>query len=187
MLNRVFGFFRQLKRAVVLLMRGNYDAFAQGVYKKLRTAPIVGRLCVYYKNYLDRRDIRKFERKPRPHVVNILTPLFFDFEGKDMYCGGAERYLIELNRIIRKLGYETAVYQCGTSSWVRWYNDLCVEGLPASGDIELLNREFHRRVPPGALTIYFAFSYAFPYAHAEQPGNKPWNMVGSRGLPISAG
>ena len=104
MLNRVFGFFRNLKRAAVLLMRGDYDAVAQGVYRKLRKAPVAGRLCVYYKNYLDRRDIRRFERKPRPHVVNILSPLFFDFDGKDMYCGGAERYLIELNRIIRKLG-----------------------------------------------------------------------------------
>ncbi|MGA2061319.1 MAG: glycosyltransferase [Thermoguttaceae bacterium] len=168
--HRVKSCARLAKRAIVLLRRGDYDAFVQGVYKKLRSAPIVGRLCVCYKNYLDRRDIRNFERKPRPHVVNILTPLFFDFEGKDMYCGGAERYLIELNRIIRKLGYETAVYQCGTSSWVRWYNDLCVEGLPASGDIELLNREFHRRVPPGALTIYFAFSYAFPYAHPNSLG-----------------
>ncbi len=170
MLNRVLGWFRLLKRGVILIMRGNYEAFAQGVYKKLRSVPVVGRLCVYYKNYLDRRDIREFERKKRPHVVNILTPLFFDFEGKEMYCGGAERYLIELNRIIRKLGYETAVYQCGTSSWVRWYNDLCVEGLPASGDIELLNREFHRRVPPGALTIYFAFSFAYPYAHRNSLG-----------------
>ncbi|MGD0382975.1 MAG: glycosyltransferase family 4 protein, partial [Thermoguttaceae bacterium] len=168
--NRAERFFRLSIRAVDLLRQGNYDALVHGLYKKLRSAPVLGSLCVYYKNYLDHRDMRDFERKPRPHVVNVLTPLFFDFEGKDMYCGGAERYLIELNRIIRKLGYETAVYQCGSSSWVRWYNDLCVEGLPALGDIELLNREFHRRVPPGALTIYFAFSYAFPDAHKNSLG-----------------
>jgi glycosyltransferase involved in cell wall biosynthesis len=168
--NRVKLFFRLSKRAVDLLRQGNYDALVHGLYKKLRSAPVLGSLCVHYKKYLDRRDIRDFERKPRPHVVNVLTPLFFDFDGKNMYCGGAERYLIELNRIIRKLGYETAVYQCGSSSWVRWYNDLCVEGLPALGDIELLNREFHRRVPPGALTIYFAFSYAFPDAHPNSLG-----------------
>jgi glycosyltransferase involved in cell wall biosynthesis len=169
-LNRVKRFFRLWKRAIDLLRQGDYEALVYGVYKNLRSMPFVGSLCVYYKKHLDRRDLRDFERKPRPHVVNILTPLFFDFDGKDMYCGGAERYLIELNRIIRKLGYETAVYQCGSRFWVRWYNDLCVEGLPALGNIELLNREFQRRVPPGALTVYFAFSYAFPDAHENSLG-----------------
>jgi glycosyltransferase involved in cell wall biosynthesis len=106
----------------------------------------------------------------RLDVVNILTTTFFNMEGKDMFCGGAERYLIELDKLIRSLGYETRIFQCGSAAWTHWYNDLKIEGIAAGGNMLRLNEEFHRRVPAGALTIYFAFHLAYPQAHASSLG-----------------
>ena len=124
----------------------------------------------YYLNYLYSRDIHDCDLKPRPHVVkySLSAVLRFRWQGHVLRRCGTLSYRIEQDH--QKLGYETAVYQCGSHSWVRWYNDLCVEGLPALGNIDLLNREFQRRVPPGALTIYFAFSYAFPDTHPNSLG-----------------
>jgi len=103
-------------------------------------------------------------------TVNILTTTFFNLDGEDMFCGGAERYLIELARLIRGLGYRPAVYQCANRDWVRWYNDLQVHGIGAGGNMELLNRRFHECVPPAALTIYFAFHLATPNSHPRSLG-----------------
>jgi glycosyltransferase involved in cell wall biosynthesis len=167
---RLHLFLRLCKHAVFLLTHGHYYAFFQGIDKKISSVPIAKNVNNFLKYVYVRFGIRHCKLEPRPNVVNILTPSFFDFDGNDMFCGGAERYLIELSRIIRQLGYETAVYQCANSSWVRWYNDLCVTGIPAFENMELLNREFHRRVPPGAMTIYFSFILAYPYTHENNTG-----------------
>jgi glycosyltransferase involved in cell wall biosynthesis len=161
---------RLVGRSIRLLRQGNFYLFFYRINQRASRIPVVGGWCNYFENLMYRRTMSKFEPAPRSRIVNILVPSFFDLEGGEMYCGGGERYLIELNRIIQKLGYEAAVYQDAAGSWVRWYNDLCVQGIPSSGDQNLLNREFHHRVAPEALTIYFAFSLAFPFAHPNSLG-----------------
>ena len=102
--------------------------------------------------------------------VCILINQFFDKRGKDMFCGGAERYLIELARLIRDLGFEPEVYQGGDSDWARSYNDLQVFGLDTEGDDSRLNEVFHDRVEQGLLTIYLAFYLASPQFHHRSIG-----------------
>ncbi len=87
-----------------------------------------------------------------------------------MFFGGAERYLIELSRVIKGIGYATNIYQCANSKWVRYYRDIKVTGLETGYDYNRLNKEFHLVAPQGVLTIYFAFHLAFPVAHQPSIG-----------------
>ncbi len=106
----------------------------------------------------------------RSHRVSVLAPTFFDQTGNTMYYGGAERYLIELVRLIRELGYEVEVYQSGAREWVRYYRDIRVVGLDTDGDFQRLNEVFHAEVPASALTIYLAFYLATPRCHSPGIG-----------------
>lgn len=98
-------------------------------------------------------------------VVNLVVHTFFDFDGNNMFFGGAERYLIELVRLVQMLGYKVNVYQSANSNWVRYYHDIRVMGLDTKGNHLTLNHKFHQFVPDGSLTIYFAFFLASPLAH----------------------
>lgn len=102
-------------------------------------------------------------------VVNFITPAFFDMNGNNMFFGGAERYLIELIRLIRRMGYETNVYQCANSRWVRYYHDIRITGVEAQ-NTDQLNHYFHTGFHQGFLTIYFAFFLASPYFHQPSIG-----------------
>lgn len=94
--------------------------------------------------------------------VILAVSTFFDFEGNNMFFGGAERYLMELVRLVRSLGYEVEVYQCATSDWVRYYKDVRVVGINCQGDVGLFNVEFHKSIEEGILTVYFVFFLAQP-------------------------
>jgi polysaccharide pyruvyl transferase CsaB len=99
---------------------------------------------------------------PSLNRVCIVTPSFFDMAGEVPYLGGAERYLYELVQVIRNLGYRTEIYQPAQGDWVRHFRDLTIHGLNTGGKIENLNRSFHARVAPPALTIYLGFFLAEP-------------------------
>jgi len=105
-----------------------------------------------------------------PSVVNIVTILFMDMDGRELLCGGAERYLLELCGIIRELGYHPIVHQAANGSWERTYRGVRVVGIDVGGDIQYLNDRFHRVVGPGALTIYSSFCTAGPLSHPNSLG-----------------
>ncbi len=105
----------------------------------------------------------------KAHIVNFVVPTFFDMNGNNMFYGGAERYLLELTRLVRGLGYDANVYQCANSEWVRYYRDLRVTGVKAQNPDEL-NRYFHANFNSGFLTVYFAFFLASPYFHQPSIG-----------------
>lgn len=102
-------------------------------------------------------------------IVNFVVPTFFDMNGNNMFYGGAERYLLELARLVRGMGYDTNVYQCANSDWVRYYRDLRVTGVKAR-NTDQLNRYFHAKFSGGFLTIYFAFFLASPYFYQPSIG-----------------
>ncbi|MEA3349545.1 MAG: glycosyltransferase, partial [Chloroflexota bacterium] len=95
--------------------------------------------------------------------VVILTYTFFDFNGNNMYSGGAERYVLELVNIIRSLGFYPEIYQCGNGFWVRYYQNLRITGIDVGGDAARLPAEFQKLEHQEALIIYSPFSVAhFP-------------------------
>ncbi len=101
---------------------------------------------------------------PRPtrRRVRIVVSTFFDPDGNNMAYGGAERYLIELSRLVRGLGYEIEVFQRAASKpWVRYYRETRITGVVPKGDPFLLDSAI-REVSPAEpeLTIYLAFYLA---------------------------
>lgn len=98
--------------------------------------------------------------KQTDRVIAILTPTFFDFEGNNMFFGGAERYVIELVRLAHEMGYEAEVFQCGSSNWERYYFDFKVTGLDVHGDNNLLSDRFYELKRSFRLIIYSPFSLA---------------------------
>ncbi len=97
---------------------------------------------------------------PSSQRVFILTYTFFDFDGKTIYAGGAERYVLELARLLRERGYVPEVVQCGNGYWVRYYDDLRVTGVDVGGDATRLPDVFHGMPHQAALVIYSPFSLA---------------------------
>ena len=67
-----------------------------------------------------------------PNAVNALTVRFFEHDGSHFYGGGAERYLIDLRETCKELGVGFKLYQYATYPWVRFVDDLEVEGLCSS-------------------------------------------------------
>ncbi len=76
--------------------------------------------------------------------------------------GGAERYLIELDKILRNMGYTLEIYQAANFTWVSSFEGIKVIGINTEGDIGFLNQRFHDWVPSGALTIYSPYTLGFP-------------------------
>ncbi|MBC8507448.1 MAG: glycosyltransferase [Anaerolineales bacterium] len=92
--------------------------------------------------------------------VMMLSYTFFDFDGENMFFGGAERYLLELAKLIREQGYYPEVVQCGNGYWVRYYQDLRVTGIDVRGEATRLATEFQKFECAAALTTYSPFSLA---------------------------
>lgn len=84
-----------------------------------------------------------------------------------MYHGGAERYLVELARVIRAMGHEVDVYQSAQGTWSREHGDLRVKGVDTGGDPFAVSEAVSRLgLPDPLLTIHHAFYLARP----EEPG-----------------
>lgn len=98
--------------------------------------------------------------KKTERVIAILTPTFFDYDGNNMFFGGAERYVIELVRLAHEMGYEAEVFQCGNSNWERYYFDFKVTGLDVHGDNNLLSDRFYELKRSFQLIVYSPFSLA---------------------------
>jgi GT2 family glycosyltransferase/glycosyltransferase involved in cell wall biosynthesis len=102
--------------------------------------------------------------------IAILAPQFFDLEGKSVFIGGAERYLIELTKIIREIGREPIVYQSANGEWERDYQGIHFFGLDSYGDISKLNVMFHGLIDENVPVIYLAFNLATPYHNNRSIG-----------------
>jgi glycosyltransferase involved in cell wall biosynthesis/SAM-dependent methyltransferase len=97
---------------------------------------------------------------PPDRRVIILTYTFFDFDGNTLYRGGAERYVLQLADLIRRLGHHPEVVQCGNGFWVRYFQDLRVTGLDVGGEAANLPAVFQQLDAQTALIIYSPFSLA---------------------------
>ena len=170
MRNKLYLFLQRLNKYILLT-------------KKIGLFPVIShiliRITIKFKYYINQIITPLSENKKKIEFLSITNfpdniipkgeiPLvvvtFFDFDGNNMFFGGAERYIIELGRLVRELGYSLVVYQCANDNWVRYYRELRVIGLNTGGyNPQLLNRLFHKWIPQGTLTIYFQMNLATPY------------------------
>lgn len=101
--------------------------------------------------------------------IAILVPRFFDYDGLEIFPGGAERYLTDLVRLFLKQGYQVVVFQCGNSPWIRNYQDITVQSLGTSqfkyDAFPELNQKFHEITHSFDYYLYFSLNMCFPYAN----------------------
>jgi len=107
---------------------------------------------------------------PIHNEIAILAPQFFDLKGENLYLGGAERYLVELARLIKGLGYAPKIYQGAEGEWEREFEELPILGLDTHGDAKRLNIQFHNALLPDVPVIYLAFDLAFPHCNRRAIG-----------------
>jgi len=89
--------------------------------------------------------------------VLLITKIFFNPQGNDMQFGGAERYLLELARLIREMNYEPVIVQCGNDYWLRYYASTPVIGVRVGYDYDALIDQLEKLAPSAALAIFSPF------------------------------
>lgn len=97
--------------------------------------------------------------------VLLITHKFFGFDGREIFLGGAERYLIELSKIICEMGYEPIIIQGGDHDWMHFYQGIWVVGLDIHVDLwdpTLFIKVLEYLRPQASLIIYSPFSLYTP-------------------------
>lgn len=88
--------------------------------------------------------------------------------------GGAERYQVELCRLLRKLGHEVHVWQIG-GAWTREFDGVPIHGIPTRqremyAFFPELNSLFFEAAMGFDYTIYFVMSLAYPVTKEKSIG-----------------
>lgn len=100
--------------------------------------------------------------------VGILTTNHFSLDGKRVVYGGAERYGVELTKLLLDMGFEVEWWQAG-SGWEReLLPGVVVHSIP-EGNAQFqtaprLNHTFHERAVGTDYAIYFVPFLAYPQA-----------------------
>ena len=90
----------------------------------------------------------------RPRV-DILNFSFYDWDGERVLAGGAERYVLELARVIGALGAQPQIIQNANRYFYNVYRDVPVLGVPAGASMDLfaMSAGFNDAVKGAALVI----------------------------------
>src|SRR5688572_26242854 len=90
----------------------------------------------------------------RPRV-DILNFSFYDWDGERVLAGGAERYVLELARVIGALGAQPQIIQNANRYFYNVYRDVPVLGVPAGSSMDLyaMSAGFNDALKGAALVI----------------------------------
>ncbi len=106
--------------------------------------------------------------------VAVMTRTFFDLDGYNFLCGGAERYLYDLHNVFKRLGIRMLIYQNGDTSWVRRFENIDVISLYEKGSLntdEEFSNNFYAVAQHSTLfNIYSAYFTAYPMAADKSIG-----------------
>ncbi len=104
--------------------------------------------------------------------IAVKTATFLDFEGKNFYSGGAERYLIDLHKLSLELGVKLSIFQYGNFPWMRKFQNIdvislsdgkCSAKVLSLETVHSFNKAFYNQVEENSvLNIYSAFFEGTP-------------------------
>lgn len=83
-----------------------------------------GRQIVQGSRLVKQRNVANTQKK-----VDIVNVNFYDWSGKTLYKGGAERYVYDLACVIKKLGCKVRIIQNATLDFKRTYRGIEVVGI----------------------------------------------------------
>lgn len=105
--------------------------------------------------------------------IALLTTNFFHPVEERLIMGGAERYQVELCRLLRQLGFEVEVWQIG-DNWTREFDGVKIHGLPTRQNemhtFPELSTLFYEAAIDFDYAIYFVMSLAYPVAKEKSIG-----------------
>lgn len=124
--------------------------------------------------------------------VALLTTNFFHPVEERLIMGGAERYQVELCRLLRRLGYEVEVWQVG-GNWTREFDGVKIHGIPTRqremyAFFPELNTLFYEAAMDFDFTLYFVMGLGYPVAKEKSLGVSHgvfWDWPGCE--PFTAG
>ncbi|WP_026478772.1 glycosyltransferase family 4 protein [Alkaliphilus transvaalensis] len=105
-----------------------------------------------------------------PKKLALLTTNFFNPAGDRIIMGGAERYQVDLCRLIKKLGMDVEVWQIG-DGWTKEFDGVKIRSIPATksefNTFPELNMAFYENAMSFDYAIYFILALAFPIVHEK--------------------
>ena len=116
--------------------------------------------------------LRLYSNYCNKNNVSVRTGTFLTVDGKNFYSGGAERYLLDLNEILRKKNINMNIYQNADIPFIRKYENIDIIGLPLlkeykDGEEYNANRNIsyiYEAKQTSQLYLYSAFFEAYPQA-----------------------
>jgi glycosyltransferase involved in cell wall biosynthesis len=134
------------------------------IYGIYRYVYFNGEALLKYPIYI--RQIKNFsvlQELIKGETIHILQPSYFDIKGELYLSGGAERYLTDLSKIIKELGYKPIIIQYGSKLWHINHNGIDVIGLPCKHNFILFNYFAHSKYfGTPKVRVYSPFTLAFP-------------------------
>lgn len=125
--------------------------------------------------YADSSSWPAFANVDMTNKVAVMTATFLDYNGRNFFSGGAERYIMDLAEQCEALDSELTIWQFGNSKWMRRHGKIDVVSLASNrSDIPFLetmetvknfNVTFYEKMNARTkLNIYSAFLQAWPLA-----------------------
>lgn len=111
--------------------------------------------------------------------ISVKAATFFNYVGTNYYSGGAERYLLDLHEVARKMGINLNIYQNADVNYFRKYNNVNVIGLkneecPLNYSMKFLETQSKNYIDQSynftSLNIYSAFNECFPFCASPSIG-----------------
>lgn len=104
--------------------------------------------------------------------ITVKASTFLDYKGTNYYSGGAERYLVDLHEVCKKMGYNLDIYQNADIPYFRKFNNINVIGMatkkvPLNYSMEYIKEQAKNYTCAtryfSQLHIYSAFFECYPY------------------------
>lgn len=82
------------------------------------------------------------ERKEEKGRVDIVNVNFYDWDGKILFKGGAERYVYDLACLLKGMGYRPRLLQCSNKPFKKTYRGIEVIGVGEGSKSDMRNNSF---------------------------------------------
>lgn len=92
------------------------------------------------------KEANKRQRSYIKGRVDIINHNFYDWDGKTLYKGGAERYVYDLALLLQSMGYQVRILQGAHQAFEKTYRGIPVVGMAADvepGDYRSLSKKYN--------------------------------------------
>lgn len=107
------------------------DNVVNTVYKGIYLVRPKKEAIVEVEEKVEEEEAKRKVEKGRVDIVNVN---FYDWDGQEVYKGGAERYVYDLAKLLKEMGYRPQILQGAHEDFKRNYRGIKVLGFKASGD-----------------------------------------------------